>query len=93
MRFVWPPIQMEVYNLGQLVTSSGYVGTFLYGIIKRALVPFGLHHVWYTPFYQSALGAKVVNGTFVTGAQNIFFAELSDQVSNTLVSKRPSFLW
>lgn len=79
LRFVWPPIQMEVYNLGQLVTSSGYVGTFLYGIIKRALVPFGLHHVWYTPFYQSALGgAKVVNGTFVTGAQNIFFAELSD---------------
>lgn len=79
LRFVWPPIQMEVYNLGQLVTSSGYVGTFLYGIIKRALVPFGLHHVWYTPFYQSALGGvKVVNGTFVTGAQNIFFAELSD---------------
>lgn len=79
LRFVWPPIQMEVYNLGQLVTSSGYVGTFLYGIIKRALVPFGLHHVWYTPFYQSALGgAKVVNGTFVTGAQIIFFAELSD---------------
>ena len=79
LRFVWPPIQMEVYNLGKLVISSGYVGTFLYGIIKRALVPFGLHHVWYTPFYQSALGgAKVVNGTFVTGAQNIFFAELSD---------------
>lgn len=79
LRFVWPPIQMEVYNLGKLVISSGYVGTFLYGIIKRALVPFGLHHVWYTPFYQSALGGvKVVNGTFVTGAQNIFFAELSD---------------
>lgn len=58
LRFVWPPIQMEVYNLGKLVISSGYVGTFLYGIIKRALVPFGLHHVWYTPFYQSALGGS-----------------------------------
>lgn len=79
MYFVWPPIQQGVYSLGRFVTMSGYFGTFIYGVIKRGLVPFGLHHVWYTPFYQSALGGvKFINGTLVTGAQNIFFAQLSD---------------
>ncbi len=83
MRFIWPPIQEGLAQLGLLINSSGYVGTFIYGIIKRALVPFGLHHVWYTPFFQTALGGvQKVNGTLVSGAQNIFFAQLSDPHTN-----------
>lgn len=79
MYFIWPPLQHGVYNLGQFISDSGYFGTFIYGIIKRSLVPFGLHHVWYMPFYQSALGGvQMVNGSMVSGAQNIFFAQLSD---------------
>ena len=79
MYFVWPPLQHGVYNLGRLISDSGYFGTFIYGVIKRSLVPFGLHHVWYMPFYQSALGGvQMVNGSMVSGAQNIFFAQLSD---------------
>lgn len=79
MYFVWPPLQQGVYNLGRLISNSGYFGTFIYGVIKRSLVPFGLHHVWYMPFYQSALGGvQMVNGSTVSGAQNIFFAQLSD---------------
>lgn len=79
MRFIWPPIQEGLAQLGLFINSSGYIGTFFYGIIKRALVPFGLHHVWYTPFFQTALGGvQTVQGNLVSGAQNIFFAQLSD---------------
>ena len=62
-----------------MIASSGYGGTFVYGIVKRALVPFGLHHVFYTPFYQTAIGGSMeINGVLVHGAQNIFFAQLAD---------------
>lgn len=54
MYFIWPPVQNGIYALGGLVTGSGYVGTLIFGIIKRALIPFGLHHVFYMPFWQTA---------------------------------------
>ncbi|NBL00034.1 MAG: hypothetical protein EOM50_18900 [Erysipelotrichia bacterium] len=77
--FVWPPIQNGIFYLGNLMASSGYAGTFGFGVIKRALIPFGLHHVFYLPFWQTAVGGSmVVNGEMVHGAQNIFFAQLSD---------------
>ena len=79
MYLVWPTIQSGIFALGKVIAESGYIGTFVYGIIKRALVPFGLHHVFYMPFYQTAIGGTmVVNGTLVSGAQNIFFAQLAD---------------
>ena len=55
MFYIWPSIQSSIFKIGQLIASSGYGGTFVYGIVKRALVPFGLHHVFYTPFYQTAI--------------------------------------
>ena len=79
MYFVWPPVQKGIYALGALVTGSGYAGTFLFGIIKRALIPFGLHHVFYMPFWQTGLGGTMtVAGKVVEGGQNIFFAQLAD---------------
>ena len=80
MFFVWPIIQKGIASLGQLVLSSGYVGTWIYGIIERALIPFGLHHVFYMPFWQTELGGSmIIDGVTVTGAQNIFFAELASK--------------
>lgn len=77
--FVWPVVQNGIYALGGLVTGSGYGGTLLFGIIKRALIPFGLHHVFYMPFWQTALGGTMeVAGQTVQGGQNIFFAQLAD---------------
>ncbi|MCI8742846.1 MAG: PTS transporter subunit EIIC [Lachnospiraceae bacterium] len=77
MYFVWPVIQSGIYGLGALVNNSGYVGTWIYGIIERALIPFGLHHVFYIPFWQTAVGGQLeVGGQMVYGAQNIFFAQL-----------------
>ncbi len=80
MFFIWPPVQGAIARLGDLVYRSGYAGTLIYGIIERALIPFGLHHVFYMPFWQTELGgALVIDGVLVQGAQNIFFAELASK--------------
>lgn len=79
MFFIWPVIQQGIYAIGGLVLQSGYVGTWIYGLMERALIPFGLHHVFYLPFWQTALGGTMeVGGRVVEGAQNIFFAQLAD---------------
>jgi PTS system D-glucosamine-specific IIC component len=78
MFFIWPFIQNGIYALGGLVTGSGYVGTLIFGLIKRALIPFGLHHVFYMPFWQTAVGGTAtVAGELYQGGQNIFFAQLA----------------
>lgn len=79
MSYVWPPIQEGIYAVGELVQGSGYAGTWLYGFMERLLIPFGLHHVFYLPFWQTAVGGTLeVSGQLIEGAQNIFFAQLSD---------------
>lgn len=80
MFYAWPVVQHGISLLGNLVISSGYVGTWIYGLIERALIPFGLHHVFYIPFWQTAVGGTaVIDGVTVQGAQNIFFAELASK--------------
>lgn len=79
MFFIWPVIQQGIYAVGGVVLESGYAGTWVYGLMERALIPFGLHHVFYLPFWQTALGGTMeVSGRLVEGAQNIFFAQLAD---------------
>ncbi len=78
MFFVWPFVQSGIYALGDLVLRSGYAGTLIYGFIERILIPFGLHHVFYLPFWQTGVGGSaMIDGTLIYGAQNIFFAELA----------------
>ncbi len=78
MYFIWPYVQRAIYSLGDLVLRSGFFGTFIYGTIERALIPFGLHHVFYMPFWQTGLGGSmVIDGQTIAGAQNIFFAQLA----------------
>lgn len=77
--FVWPVVQSGIYMVGELVMKSGYAGTWIYGFMERLLIPFGLHHVFYLPFWQTAVGGTmVVGGKLIEGAQNIFFAQLAD---------------
>ena len=82
--YVWPVVQNGIYALGGFVTGTGYVGTLIFGLIKRALIPFGLHHVFYMPFWQTAVGGTMeVGGQLVQGGQNIFFAQLADSANIT----------
>lgn len=88
MFFVWPIIQTGIYAVGNVVLESGYAGTWVYGLMERLLIPFGLHHVFYLPFWQTGLGGTMeIQGVLVEGAQNIFFAQLADpSVSKFAVS-------
>lgn len=79
MFFVWPVVQNGIYSVGEFVLNSGYVGTWVYGFMERLLIPFGLHHVFYLPFWQTGVGGTMeVGGQLIEGAQNIFFAQLAD---------------
>lgn len=79
MYFIWPVVQQGISSIGNIVLESGYAGTWVYGLIERALIPFGLHHVFYLPIWQTGVGGSmVVAGKTIEGAQNIFFAQLAD---------------
>ncbi|MBR4695156.1 MAG: PTS transporter subunit EIIC [Selenomonadaceae bacterium] len=78
MTFIWPIAQDIIFGLGNVVTGTGYIGTLVFGIVKRALIPFGLHHVFYLPFWQTGVGGSMmVDGQLIQGGQNIFFAQLA----------------
>lgn len=76
--FLWPFVQQGIGQLGALVNASGLFGTFIFGWIERALIPFGLHHIFYLPFWQTDLGGTLTlaSGKSIIGAQNIFFYQL-----------------
>ncbi len=93
MFYVWPVIQGWIASLGQLVLASGYAGTWIYGIIERALIPFGLHHVFYMPFWQTELGGSMmIDGVLVQGAQNIFFAQLASKSTTEFAVSATRFM-
>ncbi|MDE6687944.1 MAG: PTS transporter subunit EIIC, partial [Lachnospiraceae bacterium] len=93
MFYLWPFVQIGISKLGGLVLSSGYIGTWIYGILERALIPFGLHHVFYMPFWQTELGGSMtIDGNIVTGAQNIFFAELASKSTDVFSVSATRFM-
>lgn len=91
--YVWPVVQTAISALGNLVLNSGYIGTWIYGIIERALIPFGLHHVFYIPFWQTSVGGSaMIDGNLVSGAQNIFFAELASKTTEAFSVSATRFM-
>ncbi|WP_196599331.1 PTS transporter subunit EIIC [Pectinatus frisingensis] len=79
MFVIWPHFQKIIFGIGSIVGSTGYIGTLIYGFILRMLGPFGLHHIFYLPFWTTALGGSaIINGQLVEGTQRIFFAQLGD---------------
>ncbi|WP_044642440.1 maltose/glucose-specific PTS transporter subunit IIC [Risungbinella massiliensis] len=79
MYVIWPFIQQAIFGMGGLVETTGYIGTLIYGFVLRLLGPFGLHHIFYLPFWTTGLGgSEIVNGQLVEGTQKIFFAQLAD---------------
>ena len=83
MTVVWPHFQKLIFGLGNLVDATGYLGTFIYGFVLRMLGPFGLHHIFYLPFWTTALGgSEMVNGQLIEGTQRIFFAQLADPATH-----------
>ncbi|MFC0672357.1 PTS transporter subunit EIIC [Brachybacterium hainanense] len=76
---VWPPIQHALVGAGEGIATLGPLGTFLYGFLLRLSGAVGLHHMIYPMFWYTPLGGtETVAGASVSGAQNIFFAQLAD---------------
>lgn len=93
MFFVWPVIQSGIYSVGEFVLNSGYIGTWVYGFMERLLIPFGLHHVFYLPFWQTGVGGTMeVGGQLIEGAQNIFFAQLADPTVSKFAVSATKFM-
>ena len=93
MFLLWPLVQNGIFALGDLVLKSGYVGTFVYGFIERILIPFGLHHVFYLPFWQTGVGGSMlIDGVMIYGAQNIFFAELASPATTVFSVSATRFM-
>ena len=93
MFFIWPPVQNGIYAVGDVVLNSGYAGTWVYGFMERLLIPFGLHHVFYLPFWQTGVGGTLeVGGQLIEGAQNIFFAQLADPATEQFAVSATRFM-
>lgn len=93
MFYIWPFVQSGIYAVGDIVLKSGYAGTWVYGFMERLLIPFGLHHVFYLPFWQTGVGGSLeVGGQLIEGAQNIFFAQLSDPSVNHFAVSATRFM-
>ncbi len=84
MTFVWPPIQngLNLFSHG-MIGSNRTIAVFIFGLIERALIPFGLHHIFYNPFWFEF--GEYVNkaGELIRGDQRIFFEQLKDNVPFT----------
>ncbi|MFZ5969711.1 MAG: glucose-specific PTS transporter subunit IIBC [Bacillota bacterium] len=84
MTFVWPPIQTGLNAFSHsMIDANRTLSALIFGIIERSLIPFGLHHIFYNPFWFEF--GEYVNqaGELVRGDQSIFFAQLKDNVPFT----------
>lgn len=84
MTIIWPPIQNGLNAFSQnMIDANRTLAAFVFGIVERALIPFGLHHIFYNPFWYQF--GEYVNkaGQVINGDQQIFFAQMKDGVAFT----------
>ncbi|HEX6289596.1 MAG TPA: glucose-specific PTS transporter subunit IIBC [Herpetosiphonaceae bacterium] len=75
LSFVWPPIQGVIDTFSRFaVTGNPALAVFLYGLVERLLIPFGLHHIWNAPFFYEIGSYTRANGEVVHGEITRFFA-------------------
>lgn len=84
MVVIWPPIQNFLLAFSRsMIGTNQTVSALIFGIVERALIPFGLHHIWYNPFWYQFGEYTNLAGQLVVGDQAIFFAQLKDGVEFT----------
>lgn len=83
MLIIWPPIQDGLNAFSQnMVHANLTVSAFIFGVIERALIPFGLHHIFYSPFWYEFGQYVTAAGETVRGDQRIFMAQILDNVQD-----------
>ncbi len=74
--FVWPMVQSGMLAFQGIVVSSGYIGVWLFIFLERILIPFGLHHLLYFPFFYDNV---VIQG----GVQGVWATMLPELANST----------
>lgn len=84
LMFIWPPIQNVMNSASYWLIEEGtYIAVFMFGFIKRLLIPFGLHHIFHAPFWYEFGTYTNLAGEIIRGDMTIFFAQLRDGVEIT----------
>lgn len=84
MVFVWPPVQSGLNHFSHnMLNANPTLSAFIFGVIERSLIPFGLHHIFYSPFWFEFGEYVDKAGNLIHGDQKIFFAQLKDGVDLT----------
>ncbi|MGG1680078.1 glucose-specific PTS transporter subunit IIBC [Neobacillus sp. NRS-1170] len=83
MLVIWPPIQSGLNAFSNnMVNANLTLSAFVFGVIERSLIPFGLHHIFYSPFWFEFGSYTNKAGQVIHGDQHIFMAQISDHVKN-----------
>lgn len=83
MMVIWPPIQSGLNAFSQnMVHANLTLSAFIFGVVERSLIPFGLHHIFYSPFWYEFGEYVTKAGEVVRGDQRIFMAQISDNVQH-----------
>ncbi|MGE8081320.1 glucose-specific PTS transporter subunit IIBC [Peribacillus loiseleuriae] len=83
MIVVWPPIQSALNTFSENMLGANLtLSAFIFGVIERSLIPFGLHHIFYSPFWFEFGTYTNAAGEIVKGDQAIFMAQIKDGVQN-----------
>jgi glucose PTS system EIICBA or EIICB component len=98
MTFIWPPIQYGLDSFSHnMIDANPTLAAFIFGLIERSLIPFGLHHIWYAPFWFEFGSYTNKAGQVVHGDQHIFFEQVKDGVKLTagtfMVGKFPFMMF
>ncbi|MEJ8554778.1 glucose-specific PTS transporter subunit IIBC [Tepidibacter sp. Z1-5] len=84
MIFAWPPVQNGLnWFSHSMIDANRTLAAFVFGVIERSLIPFGLHHIFYSPFWFEFGEYTNKAGELVRGDNSIFFAQLKDGVQLT----------
>jgi PTS system D-glucosamine-specific IIC component len=76
--FVWPPIADGIEWLADQLKAAGAVGVFIFGLVERSLIPFGLHHIWYSPFWFQFGEWTNSAGVPFTGDNRMWFGQFAE---------------
>lgn len=70
--YIWPVFDSGLNTLSVFISNSGLIGTFIYGVLNKALLPFGIHHLIANPLLYTDLGGTmIVDGIEYAGIRNI----------------------
>ena len=78
--FIWPKIQVGMLAFQAFVKDSGAFGIWVFVFLERALIPFGLHHILYSPFWY--------DNVIVPGGLYSYWATKLPEIASSTASLR-----